>query len=133
MKLASGKCRLRIFDLRKSDTKEVRHLRPVIVIVSDVPESGMSIKSCAGHIATKVAEAFCVDPLRMLFIEYYPAVTYGEDGKNTIPERYESVAFTWIENKAIQPRWRTLKTPLLETVMALMKPPEIKHMERLSK
>ena len=80
----------------------------------------MSIKSCAGHLATKVAEDFNIDPARMLFVEYYPVVTYGEDGKNTIPERYEAVEFTWIEDKAIQPKWRTLKTPLLEIVRDMM-------------
>ena len=120
LKLASGRCRLLIFDLRKGDIKGLSHLRPVIVIVSDVPESGMSIKSCAGHLATKVVETFHIDSARMLFVEYYPAVTYGEDGKNTIPERYEAVEFTWIENKAIQPKWRTLKAPLLEIVRELM-------------
>jgi len=120
LKLASGKCRLRIFDLRKGDTKGLSHLRPVIVIVSDVPGSGMSIKSCAGHLATKIAEAFHIDSARMLFIEYYPTVTYGQDGKITIPERYEAVEFTWIENKAIQPKWRTLKAPLLEIVRDMM-------------
>ena len=80
----------------------------------------MSVKSCAGHLATKVAEDFHIDSARMLFVEYYPPVIYGEDGKNTIPERYEAVEFTWIEKKAIQPKWRTLKAPLLEIVRELM-------------
>jgi len=120
LKLASGRCRLRIFDLRKGDTKGLSHLRPIIVIVSDVSDSGMSIKSCAGHLATTITEDFHIDSARMLFVEYYPPVTYGEDGKNTIPERYEAVEFTWIENKAIQPKWRTLKEPLLRIVGELM-------------
>ena len=120
LKLASGKCRLRIFDLRRGDTKDLSHLRPIIVVVSDIPESGMSVKSCAGHLATSIAEKFHIDFTRMLFVEYYPAGTYGEGEKNTIPERYEAVEFTWIEDKAIQPKWRTLKAPLLEIVKDLL-------------
>ena len=116
LKLASGRCRLRIFDLRKGEPKGISHLRPIIAIVSDVPESGMSVKSCAGHLATKVVETFHIVHARMLFVEYYPAVSYGEKEEHTILERYEAVEFTWIENKAIQPKWRALKPPILDIV-----------------
>jgi hypothetical protein len=52
LKLGSGSCRLRIYDLERGIAKGLSHLRPIIIIVSDVPQSRMSIKSCAGHIAT---------------------------------------------------------------------------------
>ena len=121
LRLASGKCRLRIFDLQKGDTKGLSHLKPIIVVVSDVSDSRMSIKSCAGHLATKVSESFHIDPARMLYIEHYPAVTYGKGKQKTIPERYEAVELTWIETKAIQPKWRMLKSPMLGIVENLLR------------
>ena len=35
--LASGSCRLRIFDQKREQPKDLVMLRPVVVIVSDVP------------------------------------------------------------------------------------------------
>ena len=46
LRLASGKCRLRIFDLEKEDRTGLAHLRPTIIIASDVPDSRMSVRSC---------------------------------------------------------------------------------------
>ena len=120
LRLGSGSCRLRIFDLQKGDEKGIKHLRPIIVVATDAPESRMSIRSCAGHIATKVTETFDIDPHRMLFIEYYPAIVYGENGQHAIPERYEAVELTWYDGKAVQPKWRTLQPPILDTVKKLM-------------
>ena len=121
LRLGSGSCRLRIFDLQKEDGKGIKHLRPIIAVVIDVPESRMSIKSCAGHIATRVTAAFNIDPHRMLYLEYYPWSAYGERGQHVIPDRYEAVEFTWHDGKAIQPKWRSLKPPMLDTVKKLMK------------
>ena len=56
LRLASGKCRLRIFDLKKGNKKGLAHLRPIIVIAADVPESRMSVRSCCGHIATCITK-----------------------------------------------------------------------------
>lgn len=120
LRLASGSCRLRVFDLRREATAGINHIRPIIAVASDIPESRMSIKSCAGHIATKIAEVFDIDPQRMVYIEYYPSTRYGRADQREIPEKYEWVDLTWHERKAIQPKWRELKPPLLDVVKELM-------------
>jgi hypothetical protein len=112
LKLASGQCRLRIYDLTRDASPGLAHLRPMIVIVSDVAASRMSVRACAGHIATCVSRDFKIDPHRMMYIEYYPASIYGEQQERIIPEKYEAVDFTWTEAGAIQPKWRTLQPPL---------------------
>jgi hypothetical protein len=120
LRLASGSCRLRIFDFQKNEKHGLKHLRPVIAITTDVPESRMSIKGCAGHIATGIVETFGVDPQRMIYIEYYPGVVYGPSGRHEIPEAFEAVEFSWHEGKAVQPKWRPLRPPLLNIVKRLM-------------
>jgi hypothetical protein len=120
LKLASGQCRLRIYDLTQGSPGGLPHLRPMIVIVSDVPESRMSVRSCAGHVATSVARDFKIAPQRMLYIEYYPEVTYGEHQDRVIAEKYEAVDFNWTEGGAIQPKWRTLQPPLLGMIKRLV-------------
>ena len=120
LRLASGKCRLRIFDLKRGNQKGLAHLRPMVVVVSDVPESRMSVRSCSGHIATSVAREFKIKPHRMLFIEYYPETVYGEHKEHVISEKYDVVDFNWHDDKAIEPKWRTLKPPLLDVIKALV-------------
>ena len=120
LRLASGKCRLRIFDLKRGNQKGLAHLRPMIVVVSDVPGSRMSVRSCTGHIATSVAREFKINPHRMLFIEYYPETVYGEHKEHVIPEKYDVVDFNWHDDKAIEPKWRTIKPPLLDVIKALV-------------
>ena len=120
LRLASGECRLRIFDLKKGDVKGLAHLRPIIVIVSDIPESPMSVRSCTGHIATSVAERFSIEPHRMLYIEYYPKTVYGSHKQHAIDEKYDAVDFNWSDGKAINPKWRTLKPPILEVIKQLV-------------
>ncbi len=119
LKLASGKCRLKIYDRSRGRQSSVPLLRPYVVIASDVAGSRMSIRSCAGHIATNISRQFAIDPHRMLYIEYYPKVTYGLGGRHTIPEQYVAVDFTWYEGKALNPKWRQLHPPLLEIVQSL--------------
>ena len=119
LRLASGKCRLRIFDLKAGNKKGLAHLRPMIAIASDVPESRMSVRSCCGHIATSITKKFNIKPHRMLFIEYYPATVYGEHREHAIKEKYDVVEFNWHHDKAIEPKWRTLKPPLLDVIKAL--------------
>ena len=121
LRLASGKCRLRIFDLKDSGTSSLAHLRPIIVIASDVPESRMSVRSCCGHIATSVTREFDIKPHRMMFIEYYPQSEYGENREHIIEEKYDLVEFTWLDEGAIEPRWRTLKSPMLDVIKDLVK------------
>ena len=120
LKLGSGRCRLRIYDLKEGDKKGLMHLRPVVVVVSDVSGSNMSVKSCTSHIATLVAKEFNIDPHRMLWIEYYPENRYGADEIKVIPERFDAVEFTWHEDNAIQPKWRALKPPLLDEIKKLV-------------
>ena len=120
LRLASGKCRLRIFDLKKGDQKGLAHLRPIIIIASDVADSQMSVRSCCGHIATGVARDFNFKPDRMLFVEYYPRTVYGEQQNHVIAEKYDAVDFSWHEGKAIEPKWRALKPPLLDVVRELV-------------
>ena len=60
-----------------------------------------------------------MDPHRMLFVEYYPSKTYGEQNQHVIPQRYEVVDFTWHSDKALHPTWRTLEQPMLDIVKSL--------------
>ncbi|MEW5910380.1 MAG: hypothetical protein AB1659_11310 [Thermodesulfobacteriota bacterium] len=124
LKLGSGKCHLRIFDLtRAGGTERMTHLRPIIVLVTDTAESRMSVRSCAGHIATRVVESFGINHHRMIYIEYSPQQRYGEESEHLIPERYESVEFSWHEDKAIKPVWRELPTPMIMILKELMETP----------
>ena len=121
LQLASGKCRLRIYDRSEETDNDIPFLKPFIVIVSDLPDSKMTVKSCAGHIATKVTQDFNIGPHRMFWVEYYPLVTYGANFENFIPEQYVAVNFEWHKEKAINPKWRQLKPPLLDIVKSLIK------------
>jgi hypothetical protein len=120
LRLASGKCRLRIYNRSKGESSSIAFLKPYIVVVSDLPDSKMTIRSCAGHIATKVTQEFNIDPDRMMWIEFYPKVTYGASGERTIPEQYVAVDFMWYKDKAINPRWRQLKSPILDIIKSLV-------------
>lgn len=117
--LAAGKCRLRIYDLSKGPKTKTAHLRPIIVIATDIPENRISVRSVASHIATVVTQKFSIDPQRMLFIEYYPEVVYGKNNENRIPEHYDAVEFTWHGDKAMHSKWRTLKPPMLDVIKEL--------------
>jgi len=120
LRLGSGQCRLHIFDLTKNTTEGLAHLRPIIVIVSDVPTSGMSIRSCAGHIATNIADQFNIKPSRIFYVEHYPAIEYGEINTKKIPERYEAVNFTWYDDKALNAKWSILRPPMLDSIKTLL-------------
>ncbi len=122
LKLASGKCWLKIFDLKKGKPESIDFLKPIIVVVTDVPDSKMSIKSCSGHIATRLVEKFGIDPARMLFIEYYSPVTYGDKDQYQIAEKYEQIEFQWQEKRAVSPKSRPLNPPMLHLVKELLKP-----------
>ena len=130
LQLASGKCRLRIYDLKRGGARRAAPLRPTIIVVSDVPESRMSVRSCAGGVATSVSRDFGIDPQRMMYIEYYPESVYGERGDQVISERYEAVDFNWTEGGAIQPRWRVLRGPLLESLKKIVSGPGSSFVER---
>lgn len=123
LQLASGRCRLLVFDLKKEETPGLAHLRPMVVVVSDLPKekmSDLSIRSCAGHIATCVARDFGIEPGRMLFVEHYPEVVFGGENRHSLPEHYDAVEFQWRGDLALHPSWRTLRPPLLDLVRGLV-------------
>ena len=91
------------------------------MVASDIPESRMSVKSCVGHVATSVAKAFDIRPNRMLFVEFYPRTTYGKQDEKVIPERFEAVEFSWLGDKAVNPKWRELEPALLDILRELMR------------
>jgi hypothetical protein len=130
--LAAGQCRLRIFDLSRAASgrrEKVMLIRHMVVVVSDLPGhhthmKSVSVRSCASHVATCVARDFNIQPQRMLYMEYYPASTYGDRNQHHMPARLDSVDFQWYEGKALHPQWRALQQPLLDEVMDLIRQTE---------
>lgn len=123
--LASGRCRLRIFDLSKGTDRNVMQIKPLVVVVSDLPGHDttlkkVSVRSCTSHIATCVARDFNIDPARMVYLEYQPATTYGDSDQRQILAKFDVVDFQWHDDKAMHPQWRELTSPLLETVTDLI-------------
>jgi len=118
--LAKGKIRLRIFDLSDAASGTVLHLRPIIVVVADVPGEEVSVKGWAGPLAGYIVEDFNISHQRMMWVEHYPAVKYGQRKITHIEEKFEAVEFKWTAGRAMHPRWRDLKPPLLDTVRDLV-------------
>ncbi len=124
--LAAGQCWLRLYDLSRGARPNVAMIRPIVAVVSDLPDEGtpnikkVTVRSCASHIATMVAQRFKIDPHRMTYVEYYPASTYGEHNQHVIEARYEKVDFSWHGDKALHPKWRPLPQPLLAMVVGLL-------------
>lgn len=125
LSLEAGKCRLKIFDLRKASANGVVPLKSFIVIVSEVPlapgdtKRFVSLRSHIGHIATLVAREFRLDRPRTLWVEFYPEQRYGVHDEKVIPERYDEVNFTWQEDRALEPKWTPINPPLLDMVRQL--------------
>ncbi len=125
LKLAGGRCRLKILNIAKDNRTGVAYLKPFVVIASDLPGDAATLKkvtvrSCASHIATCVAREFNIDPSRMVFVEYYPQKTYGEDNEHVISERFDTVDFEWHGDMALFPSWRPVKPPLLDTLKEIL-------------
>ena len=117
LKLGSGECVLRIIDRRR--TKEgtsLSFVKPYIVVVSDAESKRLSVKSCAGHIATLVTQKFSIRPNRMYYVEFYEKTLYGEEMAKTIPERFETVEFEWFDGKAINPVWRPADPVIVDLI-----------------
>lgn len=117
LKLASGRCHMKIYDLRQREQTGVALLKPFVVVVSDLPfekqgPNQMTVKSCAGHIATRVVREFKIDPHRMVWVEHY-RLTPEDKGVAYARERFEEAEFTWTDSGAISPRWKPLN-PALE-------------------
>jgi hypothetical protein len=125
LKLARGRCRLWIFDLNQGRGRGLVHLRPIVVVASDLPRDTMmmgevSVRSASSHIATVVCRQFAIDPQRMQFVEYTPAETYGKKGEYVIQAGFDAVDFTWEDNLALFPKSRPLDSPLLDIVRELL-------------
>jgi hypothetical protein len=125
LKLARGRCRLRIFDLNRADGKGILHLRPMVVVASDLPREGMmkgevSVRSAAGHIATVVCRKFQIDPQRMQFVEYTPGETYGKKNEYVIAPAYDTVEFTWQDGLALFPRMKPISGSLKLVLQELL-------------
>jgi hypothetical protein len=123
--LAAGRCQLWIFDLSLGPDSNVALMKPYLVVVSDLPGKGsqnrkMSVRSCAGHVATQVTEKFHIDHHRMVYVEYYPPSVYGDRNQHTIPAKYEAADFVWHDGKALHPKWRPLEAPLQKILMELI-------------
>ena len=121
LKLASGKCFLRLYDMTRGGDDNLALLKPFIVLATDHPESAMSIKSCAGHIATCIIKDFGIDPARMTYIEYYPVVIYGDKKQHKIRERFETLEFVWCEGKALHQKSRELPEAMLKQIKPLVR------------
>ena len=122
-KLGHGHCHLQLFDLRRLGAAGPSPLRPYVVIVQDAPGSPLSMRSCAGHIATVIAARFHIEPQRMLYVEHYPERRYGTANEHVIAERFDAGEFTWQEGKALFPHWRTLPPALCAQLKMLMSTP----------
>ncbi len=120
LKLGSGKCRLCVYDLSAEQLGGLAHLKPVIVLAMDHPDSRMSVRSCSSHIATMVSSTFDILPNRMQFVEYSAEKTYGPDDQKVIPEKFVAVDFTWKENKAMHARLRSVGPPILDRFEELL-------------
>jgi hypothetical protein len=118
-KLASGKCRLKVFDLTSSPGEAVSLMKPIIVLAMDLPDSPMSVRSCIGHIATRVVADNGITPARAMFVEYYPATYYGEQEERHIPRRFEVVDFQWHDRRALFPKWRPVPAALMPVIEPL--------------
>jgi hypothetical protein len=80
----------------------------------------LSVRSCAGHVATCVSREFHIAPARMLYVEHTPPSVYGPQGERVMVEKYDAVDFEWTEGGAIRPAWRALQGPVLERVKKLV-------------
>ena len=127
LKLASGQCVLRLYDMTREENESLAFLKPFIALVTDHPDSAMSIKSCAGHIATCIIKDFSIDPARMTYIEYYPAVTYGDKKQYEIREHFETLEFVWCDGKALHPKWRELSEAMLKQIKPLAEGMDYRH------
>ena len=114
LRLASGKCKLRIYDLNRGDSGGLVHLKPVVVVATDLADSKMTVRSCCGHIATTVVRNHHIVPCRMQFIEHYPETFYGRQTRQCIPQKFDAVEFKWEKGLALHATWQPLDGSLLD-------------------
>ena len=114
LRLASGKCLLKIFDLSRGSTGGVVHMKPMVVVATDLADSKMTVRSCCSHIATTVSRQFNISPQRMQFVEHYPERSYGEKLRRRIPQKFDAVELVWEKGVALHPNWRPVQGRLLD-------------------
>lgn len=114
LRLASGKCHLKIFNLSRGDVGGVVHLKPMLVVATDLADSKMTVRSCCSHIATTVARQYNIAPHRLQLVEHYPEKVYGEKTKQRIPQKFEAVELVWEQGLALHPKWRPVEGLLLD-------------------
>lgn len=119
--LGTGRCRIRVYDFSKKTVNGLTYLKPIVVVITDTPESDMKAKSYASQIATWIVKEFSIDPHRMLFVQYYPTKAYGIQGAYIRPEKYQVAEFKWHSEEAKDPKWNPLKTPILSIIKNLVK------------
>ncbi len=125
LKLGSGRCRMRIFDVsRRRKDDGVAHLKPVFIVVSDIPfdtvaPNQMTVKGVAGHIASQAVKDFGIDPHRMRWIEYYPAAE-DENLRYSSGERFDEVVFTWRDEDALYPGWKPVSPAMHDLIKELL-------------
>jgi hypothetical protein len=116
LRLGSGKCRLRLFTLKSDTAKGLISLKSTVAVVSDLPDSPLSVRSCAPHISASIAEKFNIDIRRVMYVEYYPESSYGQKKERTLPARYDVADFTWHKKNAPEIKWHSLNADVLEIV-----------------
>lgn len=114
LRLGSGKCRLRLFELASDTAKNLVSLKSTVAVVSDVPDSTLSVRSCSTHVVVSIAEKYNIDVRRIMYVEYYPPSVFGPHQERSLPKRFEVADFTWYEHNAPQVKWRSLNTDLIE-------------------
>lgn len=125
LKLCRGECHLHIYDFSRREAGAARMLRPHVVVASEPPDFSpprghVAMRSMAGHIATQVCRKWNMEPQRMLYVEYYPASTYGSLNEHQLAERFEVADFQWGPSGAMNPRWRPLDPPLRDRLKSLL-------------
>lgn len=117
LRLGSGKCRLRLLTLKGNTAKGLIPLKSTVAIVSDLPESRLSVRACPAHIVASIAEKFHIDVRRIMYVEYYPGSSYGRPHQeHTLPARFDVAEFIWHKNNTPQVKWHSLKADVLEVV-----------------
>lgn len=89
--------------------------REIQLVVAEEIDCGQSITNACERIATEVVHRYLIDPIRMMFIEHYPAAqrpTYGES--------CDLVTFRWDGNRYWNPDWKHLPVDEFHDLLRLL-------------
>lgn len=114
-----SKCRLRVWIYGRMTLS-------ALVMMSDVPDGGLSITNGSEKIATKVMETiirpkFGMTPDRVTWIEHYEHD--GEEARDPIRRPYyDTVTYDWLQPnghsfKAISPSWQRVSRKWIEELI----------------